>query len=286
MGLVPDRADRNRWDASTISTGATFNCFVSPISGSTVRGVAPVKQSSLENGPVWPGAKLAPLKPRWLKNEIRHQFWNAATLVKPRVQNPEFTTSDGDRLLGRYARTGVQWEAWLQEHMETYSDMGAAAIDIGANVGFHTKFLASQFESVYAFEPCQDTAQILTHNMQGIDNLVIHQLALGESTKEARMMVSDRNRGTSHISAQGNERVQVVRLDSFDFDVPVALIKMDVEGHEAEVLRGGEALITRDRPVVFFEDSTGEAQRVIMRMDYRVQRIAIEDYIAIPLQLY
>ena len=170
--------------------------------------------------------------------------------------------------------------------METYSDMGAAAIDIGANVGFHTKFLASQFESVYAFEPCQDTAQILTHNMQGIDNLVIHQLALGESTKEARMMVSDRNRGTSHISAQGNERVQVVRLDSFDFDVPVALIKMDVEGHEAEVLRGGEALITRDRPVVFFEDSTGEAQRVIMRMDYRVQRIAIEDYIAIPLQLY
>lgn len=97
------------------------------------------------------------------------------------------------------------------------------------------------------------------------------------------MMVNNRNCGTSLISDQGTERVQVVRLDLFDFDAPVALIKIDVEGHESEVLRGREALITRHRPVVFFEDSTGEAQRVITQMGFRMERIAIEDYVAIPL---
>jgi hypothetical protein len=46
--------------------------------------------------------------------------------------------------------------------------------------------------------------------------------------------------------------VPVRRLDSFEFD-RVRLIKIDVEGHELAVLRGGEALLERDHPVLVVE---------------------------------
>lgn len=54
-------------------------------------------------------------------------------------------------------------------------------------------------------------------------------------------------------------RVQVVTLDSLlaDRDRPVALMKIDVEGHEASVIGGATRILEQDRPIVLFEHLPG-----------------------------
>ena len=47
--------------------------------------------------------------------------------------------------------------------------------------------------------------------------------------------------------------MDVRRLDDVVIDGPVAVIKVDIEGHEHAFLRGARGLIDRDRPIVFAE---------------------------------
>jgi hypothetical protein len=57
-------------------------------------------------------------------------------------------------------------------------------------------------------------------------------------------------------------QVRIVRLDDvLDADVPIRLVKIDVEGAELQVLRGGEALLSRWRPHIVFEHGLGAADK-------------------------
>jgi hypothetical protein len=65
------------------------------------------------------------------------------------------------------------------------------------------------------------------------------------------------------------------------------LIKIDVEGHEKEVLEGARHVITRDKPVIFIEilpdTPTGEGTRELLYgYGYVVRRLKSSDYIAFP----
>ena len=62
-------------------------------------------------------------------------------------------------------------------------------------------------------------------------------------------------------------------------------MKIDVEGHEAAVLRGALATITRDRPVVIFEmhKRNLEILSLFALLSYTVEQITLtHDYLAVP----
>jgi hypothetical protein len=68
--------------------------------------------------------------------------------------------------------------------------------------------------------------------------------------------------------------VPVKRFDDFDLP-PVGFVKIDVEGHEEEVLQGGEALLKRDRSVYLIELEEWHNACSISRV---VERFRREDY--------
>lgn len=177
----------------------------------------------------------------------------------------EFNVPDGyDRAPGRTAaciRDNRPYERSLLEHIYDQRFTGTA-IDVGANCGNHTLWLAVVCGlDVVAFEPLY--ADRLKTNIR-INNLGgrvrVEPVALGDARGKA--LRAGRGRlvgGGSRLSRLrrqllGTARSVPVRtLDSFD-RTNVSVMKIDVEGMEPAVLRGGMRTIRRDQPVIFCEE--------------------------------
>ena len=143
------------------------------------------------------------------------------------------------------------------------------ALDIGANTGHHTLFLATRYHHVHAFDPVPDNTSRIAEKLErnGITNVTIHGVALGDADGEAPFYGSRlHNTGTGslvHGFAPLNEReasgtVRVVHgSDHLDRNgvTGIAFVKIDTEGYERPVLEGLRAVLSRERPLVQVEIS-------------------------------
>lgn len=161
------------------------------------------------------------------------------------------------------AESRAFYEADLLEDARIRVKPGQLAVDVGANIGNHTLFFAKVCGlTVYAFEPYPKTFQILERNVElnGLgDRVVCSNTGLGSVTGQATIQVMDaKNLGKTmlHRDAEGGHVSQIQRLDDIDLPEPLALLKIDVEGMELEVLRGAEETIRRDKPLLYIEAQT------------------------------
>lgn len=122
-------------------------------------------------------------------------------------------------------------------------------VDIGTFDGDTLrKFLLAargEYASIHAFEPDPANFSTLEKNFKGYaEDVFLHNLAVSDTDTPLRFAA----KGTmgSRIQADGDIHVPSVRLD--DVLEKITLLKMDVEGHEANVLRGAENLIRTCRP--------------------------------------
>ena len=121
-------------------------------------------------------------------------------------------------------------------------------IDAGANLGHYT-LLASKIKKsdVISFEPDDDTYAKLKKNIK-INNLEksvqMFNYALGDK-KESLAFITLRNNGHNYISnsKKGNKKVNIMTLDQLETGLVPKLIKIDVEGYEKKVLKGGRKLL-------------------------------------------
>lgn len=145
------------------------------------------------------------------------------------------------------------------------------AVDVGANVGLFTAVLARRSNKVIAFEPNPSCAKHL--RKVAPRNCEVIAKAVSDSGGKAllRVPVSQgipmhalatieaANRHGSEIRATGfvTYEVEKVTLDQALLGQTategVAFINIDAEGHEFAVLRGGEGLIAKHRPVLLVE---------------------------------
>lgn len=148
---------------------------------------------------------------------------------------------------------------------------GMVCLDVGANVGTFTVPLAARRRnaSLYAFEPCAETHQVLLDNLKlnGLTNVIPVRSALGDGVGEANLLVNAKGldglntigREATHSDARvvRTEAVALTTIDRFIEDRGigrVGLIKVDVEGAELMVFRGAENLLRRpDAPTILFE---------------------------------
>ena len=160
-------------------------------------------------------------------------------------------------------RTGNYIEEHLVKALEFVTDW-ENAIDVGAHIGLCSKILAEKFKTVWAFEPAPDTFECLTKNMEGIDNAVLYQVAIGAETGTVRM-----EDDISKPTRIGNTGARFVRdggiiamypLDFFHVG-KVGFIKIDVEGYELRVLEGARGTIEQYRPVVMIEVGKSPEER-------------------------
>lgn len=173
----------------------------------------------------------------------------------------------GDTITGWIAKEGVYEKAlytFLKDFLSVTSE--AVCVDIGANIGNHALTMAKYSSAVYAFEPVPFIFDILSSNkiLNSLDNLHLNRMALGKDKGEVEMLiVNGINSGCSRISAkdesqEGCEKANAIMAIGDDFFEEKALkridlIKIDVEGHETDVLLGLENTIKRYEPMVVLE---------------------------------
>ncbi len=149
-----------------------------------------------------------------------------------------------------------------EAHLESYMQMDPSLtfVDAGANIGHISRYMAPRSKSVWAFEPSASTAEELRSRTREFGNVVVQQVALGDSEGEAELLKHDSSGNNSLVRrskdfTSATEKVQVRPLDDFmnAFPSRVGIIKIDVEGYETNVVRGALKLIERDRPRLVVE---------------------------------
>jgi FkbM family methyltransferase len=137
-----------------------------------------------------------------------------------------------------------------------------AVYDVGANVGLYG-LLASAYSdrAVHCFEPAPDTAQAARDigGASGLD-LTVAEIALGDSSGSATLYLSDSTDSSNSLNPdfRAHSKEIVVPLETLDDyvartgDVP-AIIKIDTETTEPEVLAGAQKVITEHRPWIMVE---------------------------------
>lgn len=152
------------------------------------------------------------------------------------------------------------YEAKMLQDMKGRVPRGGLVLDVGANVGNHTMYLAAVARlRVIAFEPNLHLAECIrvSARCNGVDDLVIvHADAVGSAPGRALFAEQNpENLGAQAIrlvNASAEATLNVVALDDLELD-HVAAIKIDVEGMESEVIKGASRIIERDRPLLYVE---------------------------------
>lgn len=140
------------------------------------------------------------------------------------------------------------------------------AFDVGAHIGNHTLYFAAVCGfAVHAWEPYDTSRAMLEGNVALNPNLdvTIHDWAAGAEDTRGRFTAGmwlefDPNReGDKLILERGH--IQVHRIDDHLDVTDLAVIKVDVEGMEADVIAGALGHIERSLPVIYSETHTPES---------------------------
>ena len=144
------------------------------------------------------------------------------------------------------------------------ADKNKASIDIGANKGVYTYWLSKFSSHVYAYEPNLKIFKILNAGTKGAgaSNVTTSSVALSNNSGASVLRIPAGPKGDSNQGASLNYKkvgdtyseatIELRTLDEENIS-NIGLIKIDVEGHELEVLQGAEKTIKENRPILIIE---------------------------------
>jgi FkbM family methyltransferase len=148
--------------------------------------------------------------------------------------------TSGDKFVSTaIAITGV-WEPRISKLIVDAMKPGGIFVDIGANIGWHSKIVQNEGYNVIAFEPEPENYNILKENCKKIGS-TLHSVSLGDKTETLLIERNPTNYGDSFISDSGTTAVSVVRLDDLldqETIAKISVVKMDVQGFETRVING------------------------------------------------
>jgi len=139
----------------------------------------------------------------------------------------------------------------------------STVIDVGANIGQFAVAASKLLDTprIYAFEPFPQSAQAFSKNTQKLPNITLYPIGLGEQEGETEFHVNSHSHSSSILAladshkqafpqAQEAEiiKIKVSTLDTVFKDIELqspVLLKLDVQGYEPFVLRGGQETLKR-----------------------------------------
>ena len=150
--------------------------------------------------------------------------------------------------------------------------------DVGANVGYYTwltKSIAPKAE-VRMFEPDADNTLLIRETMRktGENGIILREVAVSDAQGQQRFARDELSGSTGGIQGtigafsqeQWGVSGPIVMVNTVTLDQErtraetVDFIKIDVEGHEEAVIRGGRSTIEKDQPILIFECFHGGAE--------------------------
>jgi len=209
------------------------------------------------------------------------------------------------RVIARVLKTGrahrllVKWRAWESAHsdepeiqlLKYLVDPRRIAIDIGAAEGVYLFYLQKLAKRCVAFEPNPDLYTNLKHALPGVE---LHQAAISSTEADVTLRIPVVNgvpyKGWGTIEPKnqftelGRHTIQQIEVRTIRPDRmllgDVGFIKIDVEGHELEVLAGLSDLLVKCLPNLIIE--VGDNQRGGSFSEIRC-RLARLGYVALRL---
>jgi FkbM family methyltransferase len=204
-----------------------------------------------------------PITVRFTQDDIRTVDMESFKLV----------TDRRDFAVGLAIGPGAPWEPHLSEFFVRSVKPGMTAIDIGANVGFHSMLLASLVGAdghVLAFEPNTENCRLimLSAAENGFKHIELFPIALADAPGALSFTPAVGSNGVLLPSGRDTllhpncTIVPAMRLDDLIGDRKIDFIKADIEGAEYRALSGATRVIARDRPIITSEFSLEMLGRV------------------------
>lgn len=154
-------------------------------------------------------------------------------------------------------RLGLSHRAVYEPAMTAYAKRsikpGMIVVDVGAHIGYYTTLmsrLVGPSGRVIAFEPEPENYRILRLNTDGLGNVGAYPFAVSDEAGSASLYLNPRNSGDHRLCrVEGWERVETtaITLDGFQelAGCAVGFLKIDAQGSETRILRGGVGTIAR-----------------------------------------
>jgi len=181
-----------------------------------------------------------------------------------------------DTIIGQSLRHYGEYTELEIELLKNFIKPHWAIYDIGANIGYHTVAFAKLGKHVYAFEPNKKNLKLLEKNTKKLENVTVYDVACSNSVGTLHVQDFDTNvpgnYGEMLIKEDGQE-CKSITIDELDDVYGPDLLKIDVEGHELQVLRGAIKTITEFNPVIFYEahgTELAEIYDLLTELGYRL----------------
>lgn len=162
------------------------------------------------------------------------------------------------------------------------------ALDVGSSIDLYSRALANLVPKVVAFEANPAVATFA--RAVAPRNVEVINVALSSAAKGATLRIPVNRRGHTiddlatieeKIDFAGGKfiaaEISSAPLDAFDY-ADCGFIKIDVEGHEEEVLEGAKNLIGRSRPVLMIELMEYRSPGIIDRVTRRLSQLGYGGY--------
>ena len=161
-------------------------------------------------------------------------------------------------------------------------------LDVGAHMGFYSINMSKKNISIYSFEPVKKNFEQLkkNKNLNNIDNIFLHNLALSDERKNIKMWVPDKNK-TGGFSIYNKNDEEIKKYDegkTYKIDSKSDLgdnlihlknekiaIKIDVERHEKNVLDGMRNILNNNKVIMqieLFEERKKEIFEYLKKNNY------------------
>jgi FkbM family methyltransferase len=217
-----------------------------------------------------------------LRSQLRGGY--PTTLVRARTVDGLLFALDPDSYCDRFVIEDGYWEREvLDAVLENLSDDGVFW-DIGANIGLHsiTTMFHRPKAKVFAFEPVPFTAAraMMNAKMNNLD-ISVCSIALGDKSRAATLSVKlTQNSGLSsfvpwsHTVYEGTVLCAMDRGDNLVPTIPApTVIKLDVEGFEAQTLAGLQGVLSTAGALIFESHDECRSLRHLIPGDMRIERL-------------
>ena len=172
------------------------------------------------------------------------------------------------------SRSLLEYGEWAQAEIDFLTGLlkqGDSAVDVGAFIGTHSLAFARRVTEngrVYSFEPQPLFFEVLKKNIEqnALTNVHLFEAALSDRVASAAIQRQDIDDASNFAGAALETQTtgtdgtptEITTLDSIDIP-SCALLKIDAEGMEIEVLRGALGMLRRTRPIVSAECNSLES---------------------------
>ncbi len=146
---------------------------------------------------------------------------------------------------------------------------GNIFLDVGAHTGRFSILASKNFNKIYAIEPFPENFSVLKKNLHinHIKNVYPINLAISDRNREVFLSELNMNTGAVRVAKKGKIKVKAITLDNLikKNKIPlntIHLIKIDVEGHELNVVKGAKKILKESNPVLIIESTKPNVEKL------------------------